>query len=346
MSDKFALARSDRDAWAAIRGYTYQVDRTLVSWLKLGPAEALELEWGEDIDLLAPSVLAQDADFERTLEQVKCLDRRVTLRSASAREALCSFANHIQKNPALTLRFRFLTNALPGEENPASPLLFVPGIQLWEDIRHRRIGAEKRRDAIESIGSFLQVLDPPRPAASDSWQKVLASTREFDRFSAMISNFEWATGAAGPDEIAEDAEQLLLDSGHASTRDDAKARHDQLFVFIMRMLARRRTEARRRIDGKTLESCLASGAITSSERELLNQIKDLQGIVQERFTRMDAAVAEVKDIALDIPCESPPGAQRPCQPETGRERSGNPGILPRRVFRPSLVAAANPRAMA
>src|SRR5438552_3399525 len=105
MSDKFSLARNDRDAWAAIRGYTYQVDRTVVSWLKLGPGEALELECGEDIDLLAPSVLALDLDFQRTLEQVKCLDRSVTLRSTSTREALCGFTDHFQENPSLVLRF-------------------------------------------------------------------------------------------------------------------------------------------------------------------------------------------------------------------------------------------------
>lgn len=300
MSDKFFLARNDRDAWAAIRGYTYQVDRTLVSWLRLRPGEALELECGEDIDLLAPSVLAEGIDLQRTLEQVKCVDRRVTLRSPSTREALCSFADHIDENPSIALRFRFLTNALPGEESPAAPLLFVPGIQLWEDIRQGRIGSEKRRGATESIGSFLQLLDPPRPAAADSWKRVLASTREVDRFSAMISNFEWATGAAGPNEITDEAEQLLLESGHTYTRGDAKARHDQLFVFVMRMLARPRTEARRRLDVHTLESCLASGSITVSERELLNQIKDLQGIMAERLTRVDASVAEVRDMTRDI----------------------------------------------
>src|SRR6266566_2409435 len=100
MTDRFSLVRSDRDAWAAIRGYMYQVDRTLISWLKLGPRELLELECGEDIDLLAPALLGQEPDFQRTLEQVKCLDRTVTLRSQQTREALCSFVGHIEGNPS------------------------------------------------------------------------------------------------------------------------------------------------------------------------------------------------------------------------------------------------------
>src|ERR1700676_5441478 len=109
MSEKFLLAHNDRDAWASIRGYAYQIDRTLISWLRLNGNEALELECGEDIDLLAPALLGPETDFERTLEQVKCRDRNVTLRSASTREALCSFTDHIEANPSLSLRFRFLT---------------------------------------------------------------------------------------------------------------------------------------------------------------------------------------------------------------------------------------------
>jgi SpoVK/Ycf46/Vps4 family AAA+-type ATPase len=294
MPEKFSLLRNDRDAWAAIRGYAYQVDRTLVSWLKLGPGEALELECGEDIDLLAPSLSPESSDIKRTLEQVKCLDRTVTLRSISTREALCSFFDHVQENPSLALHFRFLTNAVPGEENPASPLLFVPGIQLWKDIRHGRVEAEKRRAAIESIGSFLEALEPPRPTMADSWQKVLASTRDFDRLSAMIANLDWATAAAGPDEIVDEVEQLLLELGHAGTRDDAKARYDQLFVFVLKMLARRKTEARKRLDVKTLESCLASGAISSPERELMGQMKGIRESMLERFTSLDADAAEIK----------------------------------------------------
>lgn len=130
MNDSFSLIRQDRDAWPAIRGYVYQVDRTILSWLKLNPGEALELECGEDIDKLAPALYPGGPDVQRTLEQVKCLDRSITLRSQSTRDALCSYADHTRANPLLTLRFRFLTNTTPGEETPPGPLLYVPGINF------------------------------------------------------------------------------------------------------------------------------------------------------------------------------------------------------------------------
>ena len=44
----------NRDASAAIRGYGYQIDHTIMRWLDLRDSEILELECGEDIDLVAP----------------------------------------------------------------------------------------------------------------------------------------------------------------------------------------------------------------------------------------------------------------------------------------------------
>jgi hypothetical protein len=43
MDDLFSIARKDRDAWAAIRGYVYQVDTTILRWLNLGSGETIEI---------------------------------------------------------------------------------------------------------------------------------------------------------------------------------------------------------------------------------------------------------------------------------------------------------------
>ena len=42
----------DRDAWSTIRGYVYQVNHTIAKWLELREDEKLELEKGEDYDLV------------------------------------------------------------------------------------------------------------------------------------------------------------------------------------------------------------------------------------------------------------------------------------------------------
>ena len=271
MNDSFSLIRQDRDAWPAIRGYVYQVDQTILSWLSLNPGEALELECGEDIDILAPLLYPGGLDVQRTLEQVKCLDRAITLRSPSTQEALCSYADHTRTNPPLALRFRFLTNAKAGEERPPGPLLYVPGIDLWERIRQNRIVGPNQRNATESIAAFLRTLDPPRTTAAEAWNNVLRTTEDLDRMTVLISNFEWATCAEGPEDIGFRTEELILSAGHAHSKFQVKAVHDQLFVFIFKMLAKRATETRRRLDRDMLRTCLAAGPLTSWERELLQR---------------------------------------------------------------------------
>ena len=42
----------NRDAWSTIRGFVYQVDLTILRWLHLKDNEILELEKGEDIDVI------------------------------------------------------------------------------------------------------------------------------------------------------------------------------------------------------------------------------------------------------------------------------------------------------
>lgn len=48
----FVLNRN-RDASDVIRGYVYQVEWTILRWLSLNPSEQLEIEGGEDIDLIS-----------------------------------------------------------------------------------------------------------------------------------------------------------------------------------------------------------------------------------------------------------------------------------------------------
>ena len=44
----FQLSR-DRDAWATIRGFGYQIALTVERWLMLSSTDVLEIERGEDI---------------------------------------------------------------------------------------------------------------------------------------------------------------------------------------------------------------------------------------------------------------------------------------------------------
>ena len=70
-----------RDAHATIAGFVFQVNTTIRQWLELRSDEYLELEAGEDIDLIHADANSQETDFSRLLMQLKQLtDGSLTLR--------------------------------------------------------------------------------------------------------------------------------------------------------------------------------------------------------------------------------------------------------------------------
>src|SRR3954465_1950514 len=90
--------RPGRDAYAAIRGFVYQADLTILRWLVLQLGQALELESGEDIDLVADALNTNPFPIDRILEQVKHRETNVTLRSVEVLEAISNAIEHRQQN--------------------------------------------------------------------------------------------------------------------------------------------------------------------------------------------------------------------------------------------------------
>ncbi len=101
----------DRDAWATIRGYVYQIELTIKRWLELESNQILELERGEDIDIITNSFLGLESETNRILEQVKHRQRNLTIRSPEALSAIANYIEHSQANPESTLLYRYLTNS-------------------------------------------------------------------------------------------------------------------------------------------------------------------------------------------------------------------------------------------
>src|ERR1019366_3941568 len=91
-----------REASGAIAGYVYQVHVTILRWLGLASGEELDLERGEDIDVIQRH-LATGAEL-RTMEQVKNLSEPVGLRSPSALASLVHFQGHRKANPTHKLK--------------------------------------------------------------------------------------------------------------------------------------------------------------------------------------------------------------------------------------------------
>src|SRR5580704_1986030 len=100
-----------RDAQPAIDGYVYQVVATVLAWLNLAENQHLDLEAGEDIDLVSRQAAASDAEADRTLQQVHKRSRTISLRSSKTVQAIANFCAHRKTNSDIVLKFRFLTTA-------------------------------------------------------------------------------------------------------------------------------------------------------------------------------------------------------------------------------------------
>jgi hypothetical protein len=187
-----------RQAVASLAGYVYQVWHSLLEWLTLSDAEALELEGNEDIDRLRPG--------EATTTQVKHSDpaRSLTLRSPDAIEGINNFWAARIRNADIRIRFRFLSTADAGFE-AGSYFDGAKGIDVW---RAARRGVDPSSDLCraDKIKSFLlscgKLSDPLR-----QWLTTATPDRVLHD---LISPFEWDLGAVGIPDVRNIVEEHLI----------------------------------------------------------------------------------------------------------------------------------------
>jgi hypothetical protein len=185
------VAQAGRDASDTIRGYFYQIHVTLERWLALGTDEILELERGEDVDLVSQVTLG------RTVEQVKALSGSITLRSPGARAAVAHFVAHRALNPELRIQFLFTTTAVPARERPSPLADGVTGIDAWTTTRSGVLAGSVISEYIGGIRVLLTHDECPDSVDALDWQRFqiwLSASTDTDLID-LIAKFEWATGA-------------------------------------------------------------------------------------------------------------------------------------------------------
>src|SRR5206468_6258356 len=172
----------------------YQVEVTVVRLLDLGEDDLLELERGEDIDVIS-RVLDSDlqwAEGLRVLEQIKTRSRDLTLRTPSARTAVANFHAHRTSNPGRRLRFRFTTNAGVTVERPSPFPDEAPGIEIWEALRRGGFGEGLRAERLAGVRQLLTSESRPEDCPPDVWasfQLWLASAQD-EALLAFVADFE------------------------------------------------------------------------------------------------------------------------------------------------------------
>lgn len=283
-----------RDAWKTIRGFVYQVDLTVLRWLSLGDRQILQLEHGEDIDIVAAALSAGEEE-QRILEQVKSLQKSVTLRSRATIEAVGNFALHRERNPSLNLLFRFVTNAIAGREQKESFPGARNGIGVWSRLHDEGTSDEGRAEIANALRVFYRTSNKkPKDVPDDAWaalRRLVEDSSDEDWLDFLMS-FEWSTGNVRPFAMEEVIQRDLV--ARALSRDAAEAaeHHRRLFVFVIRLLT---TRGEKCVAAEQLPVVLASAADAETDRRitrLFDRVMRVEGLVDAVETRVAVLEAD------------------------------------------------------
>jgi len=289
----------DRDAYPTIRGYVYQVDRTVERWLNLSEGFCLELERGEDIDLdpIGSALATEDVvEQARLLEQVKHRERNVTLRDASALEALANAVEHLNENQALKLQFCYTTNAAIGREKLCPFPNRTPGITLWEQIRLGQLASGNVSEALRSLRLFLQNQARPEKVPEGVWASLqgFLSQRDEGGFSDLVSRFEWSTGQISSGDYPRRLADHLLERGLAANEAEAQALYERLFLHVLRLLCQAGVK---RLTREDLSAQLVARALPAADRGLMRLLRQC---LEETDRRVEVVEEAVGSLAEDV----------------------------------------------
>jgi hypothetical protein len=227
-------SKPHRDAFATIAGFVYQVDVTILAWLNLQDKEVLELERGEDLDLIQQKLGIEDVE-SRVLEQVKRRSGTLTLRTPDALEALANFCEHRSSNPLIRLSFRFVTTMQAGTEQGWSR--DRNGIATWEAVRCGEFVEVERTAAIDSIRSVLQTATQPGKVKESDWKCLQDMISSGEAFPDFITNFEWGIASEDYKGVEEQIKSGLIQSRYAKDSETADLLFDRLFVAVFKKLS-------------------------------------------------------------------------------------------------------------
>jgi hypothetical protein len=320
----------DRDAWATIRGYFYQIQITIQRWLDLEPGEELRLECGEDIDRVgrALSESGTGSEASRLLEQVKHREKPVTLRSAEALAALVSFHRHRVANPQVRLRFRYITNAPVGREAKSHMPGGVPAIEAWERLRSESFGPGEEAGVLAGIRSLLSIVPKPRSVLEEDWRALCQFIRAADdaELLGLVRSVEWGTGTTSFELMESEIEQQLVETGRAASPEESHSLYQRLVLFVLKRLSASGPKSLAPEDLDGVISAPGLGAADSrllqmvdlllvSATESLQDIRDIKGVTADvretvRGIASRLGLGDLKAVAAQpVPVDVPPPVQ-------------------------------------
>jgi len=275
----------DRDAWATIRGYFYQIQITIQRWMDLEPGEELRLECGEDIDRVGRALCENGTASEQLLlEQVKHREKHLTLRSPEALAALTCFHCHRVANPQVRLRFRYVTNASVGREATSQMPGGVPAIEAWERLRLGSFAPREEGGALGGIRSVLSTVPKPAGVREDDWEALRQFIRAADNTEllGLVRSVEWGTGTTSFELMESKIQQQLVETGRAASSEESHSLYLRLVLFVLKRLS---ASGPKSLVPENLDGVISAPGLGSADSRLLRMIELL--LVSETASSKD-----------------------------------------------------------
>lgn len=270
----------NRDAWSTLRGFVYQVDTTILRWLNLKEDELLELEKGEDIDIITRDV--ENYEITRELEQIKYREANITLNSDISLEMLLNFFAHKTNNPDHKLYFRFVTNTRYGTERPALFLDGKAGIDVWIELFNSKKIDETDEKYLNLKKHLLKrikeriledsLIKEGQRDENDQWKAFYTYIETDKNLIQTILDFEWSFGNNEHVSLSETVLAELIKLNIAENRASAENIYSKLFLFVFRLLCNKSTK---KLDQIELQKQIETYTLKQSDERLLNFIHNL-----------------------------------------------------------------------
>jgi hypothetical protein len=273
----------------------YQVDLTIQRWIGLQEDERLELERGEDIDIVARGIASNDNE-QRITEQVKGREANLTLRSAAAMEAVANFALHRERNPGLSILFRFTTNARAGVEQNVNFPGSLPGIVAWQRVQSGATGEAEESATAGALREFYRQLPRPTGIADEAWEALQRRASADDReWLDFLAAFEWSVEGDAPPALPVAIQQTLVASGLAGA-GDAEALYQRLFTHVFRLLA---TDGDKILDRGILRDTLARMPDPTALAQIV-ALRDHVTLLERRMESGERRISAVEETQRQV----------------------------------------------
>jgi len=276
----------ERQATATIRGFAYQCYQTIRAWLQCASDEELRCEFAEDFDLIRRDLEGQVTEAE--LNQVKHEKKNVTLNTDCVVRLINNFFRHKSRNPQLRLTIRLCAIADRGKESQVNWPHATCGMDLWDQVRGRKLSEQEQTTAINALRSHLQ----SSSHLSREAKAFLSASDDSMILSEFVDRIFWDTGQLPFGEIQKDIHRILLDR-ERSISDPLEVEQviNRLWRKVMDLLA---SDSDRRLTRADLESILSEETTARVDRTILGQMASDIGHTNLTVTNILATIASTK----------------------------------------------------